>query len=162
MRISSWLNSGTKRNPIPAGGPVDSLRPAPALDDAWADALLEAYRSRAPGQFLSNKLALAQAMRGVAYLAINTLATQFSTGKFEKAEVVITAYGETSEQAEAVGRAVLARLEDPLFVSQPPRQTIDCRPQDDATTAESERGKDGLFRYAVPLTVRTTVYVPRS
>ncbi|MEO2090706.1 MAG: DUF3168 domain-containing protein [Gemmataceae bacterium] len=87
---------------------------------------------------------------------------RFSTGKFEKAEVVITAYGETSEQAEALGRAVLARLEAPLFVSQPPRQTIDCRPQDDATTAESERGKDGLFRYAVPLTVRTTVYVPRS
>lgn len=87
---------------------------------------------------------------------------RFSTGKFEKAEVTITAYGETSEQAEAVGRAVLARMQAPLFLSTPPRQTVDCRSQDDATQAEAERGKEGIFRYAVPLAFKTTVHVPKS
>lgn len=99
------------------------------------------------------------------YVLVQKTATEyqrFSTGKFEKAEVKITAYGETSEQAETVGRAVLSRMEAPLFASVPPRQTIDCRPQDDATTAETERGKDGIFRYAVPLVFKTTVFVPKT
>ncbi|MEO2089052.1 MAG: phage portal protein [Gemmataceae bacterium] len=103
MRISSWLNSGTKRNPIPAGGPT----PTPALEDTWADALLEAYRSRAPGQFLTNKLALAQAMRGVAYLAINTLATQFAAAK-------PVLYQESDDEEHEDGKVRLSRL-DPMY-----------------------------------------------
>jgi hypothetical protein len=99
------------------------------------------------------------------YVLIQKPATEFerfSTGKFEKSEITITAYGSTSEEAETVGRAVLARLEAPLFASESPRQTVDCRPMDDATTAEAERGKEGIFRYAVPLAFKTTVYVPKS
>lgn len=108
------------------------------------------------------------------YVRIEKASTEyerFSTGKFEKAEVVISSYGETSEQAETLGRAVLARMEDPLFASTSivdlfnstttTRETVDCRPQDDATTAETERGKDGIFRYVVPLTFKTTVYVSK-
>jgi hypothetical protein len=98
------------------------------------------------------------------YVRIEKTATEYeriSTGKFEKATVVISSYGQTSEQAEAVGRAVLSRMEGSLFASTSPRQTVDCRPEDDATTAEAERGKEGIFRYAVPLTFQTNVFVPR-
>lgn len=98
------------------------------------------------------------------YIKIEKTETEYqrySTGKFEKATVVISSYGATAEQAEAVGQAVLTRMET-LFASTAPRQSIDARPEDNATTAETERGKDGIFRYVVPLTFTTTVSIPRS
>jgi hypothetical protein len=98
------------------------------------------------------------------YVAIEKTDTEYerySTGKLEKATVRISAYGTTSEQAEDVGRAVLDRMET-LFTSTNPRHSIDARPMDDATTAEPDRGKDGIFRYVVPQVFRTVVSVPRS
>ena len=99
MRLSEFLGD-TKQSTPPATrgndyGPFDT------------SILRDALRSTAPGQWSSNKLALAQSMRGVAYLAINTLATQFSS-----AEPML--WERTDNPDDSDGRVRLSRL-DPMY-----------------------------------------------
>jgi hypothetical protein len=96
MRISQWMNSkDLSRGTMNASTPFQT------------DLLLDSLRSRSPGLWSSNKIALAQSMRGLPYLAINTLATQFSSAK-------PVLFEEVDDELDSDGRIRLSRS-DPMY-----------------------------------------------
>lgn len=100
MRLSSWLEKSCKdlsRGTLPIATP-----------QAFQSELLrDALSTRAPGQWFTNKIALAQAMRGVVYLAVNTLATQFSAAR-------PVLYELTDDEMDEDGKIRLSR-HDPMY-----------------------------------------------
>lgn len=95
MKLLKWLGIGKAQDR------EDTVQPfSPGM-------YLEALRSRAPGMWSSNKMALAQSMRGLPYLAINTLATQFAAAK-------PVLYQEVDDELDSDGKVRLSRS-DPMY-----------------------------------------------
>lgn len=104
MRLSKWLNDER-----PGAGAAKDLSRGTMVQSTpfQTDLLLDSLRSRAPGIWATNKIALAQSMRGLPYLAINTLATQFAAAK-------PVLYQEVDDELDEDGRIRLSRS-DPMY-----------------------------------------------
>lgn len=102
-RLSSWLGKASAPRPDLTRGTLPIATPQVFQSDLLRDAL----STRAPGQWYTNKIALAQAMRGVVYLAVNTLATQFSAAK-------PVLYEQNDDEMDEDGLTRLSRL-DPMY-----------------------------------------------
>lgn len=77
------------------------------------------------------------------------------------ADIEIESYAATAQGAEELAGLIDTRMQT-LFTSTSPVSTIDVRPEDDATEAEEDRGKDGILRYKAALTYAVVLQVPRS
>lgn len=102
-RLSSWLGKASAPRPDLSRGTLPIATPQVFQSELLRDAL----STRAPGQWFTNKIALAQAMRGVVYLAVNTLATQFSAAK-------PVLYEMNDDELDEDGLTRLSRL-DPMY-----------------------------------------------
>lgn len=104
MRLSKWLNDER-----PGAGAAKDLSRGTMVQSTpfQTDLLLDSLRSRAPGIWATNKISLAQSMRGLPYLAINTLATQFAAAK-------PVLYQEVDDELDEDGRIRLSRS-DPMY-----------------------------------------------
>lgn len=122
-----------------------------------ADAAIAAVTTRAFGTQVPDQQALP-------YLRLER--TEQETRRTSKdsivsSTVVVTSYAATAAGAESLAALVDARMQT-MFASTSPASTLDVKPEDDAIEAEPERGKEGVFRYAAPVTYTVLRQVPRA
>ncbi len=116
MRLSHWLGK-TSPPRTPTGRSLSTWLDGKDLDRGnmaiaapnsfQTEILKDALRSKAPGQWFSDKLKLSQEMRGLVYLAVNVLATQFSFAR-------PVLYRHTDDEFDEDGKERLSRY-DPMY-----------------------------------------------